>query len=282
MGSVAAPDMSAAWYRRLASAALEQRIASGLRRRMREVYAEQRLRAALGLMQAPWLRAPRIALRGDFESLPESRALKGAFHKAMQAVHGPPALVRDMDGMSGQKYRAWINALVRQHPDARYLEIGSWLGSTAVSAMYGNALEVLCIDNWSEFGGPKAQFFENIERARSPSVRFRFIESDYRQVDYTALGTFNIYLFDGPHSEQEQYDGIMLVRPALDKRVIIIVDDWNWPSVRIGTFRALRDAGFKIEAAIDITTTRGNVPPPALGKGTDWHNGYFLSVCTAP
>jgi len=55
-----------------------------------------------------------------------------------------------------------------------------------------------------------------MERVRSPTVDFRFIESDFRAVDYSAIGRFNVYLFDGPHQEQDQYDGIMVARTALD------------------------------------------------------------------
>ena len=87
-------------------------------------------------------------------------------------------------------------------------------GSTATAALSGNTVKALCIDNWSEFGGPKAAFFANIEAVRSAAVDFRFIESDFRCVDYTSLGHFNIYMFDGPHEEKDQYDGVMIARPA--------------------------------------------------------------------
>jgi hypothetical protein len=269
--------MGGTWTR-LTSAVTERRSAIRLFRRAHEICVEQGLRVALGQWQVPSLRPPSVSLRGDFSRLPESRMLRDAFHEAAGDISDLPEALRRMEGMSGQRYRGLINALVRQHPDARYLEVGSYTGSTAAAAMLGNAVSVLCIDNWSEFGGPKAVFLENIARARSASVDFRLIESDFREVDYGSIGTFNIYLFDGPHGERDQYDAIMLVRPALDRRVIVIVDDWNWPSVRIGTFRALLHARYTIEAAIEIRTSPG---PLAFGRYSDWHNGYLLSVCTA-
>ena len=33
----------------------------------------------------------------------------------------------------------------------KYLEIGSWAGSTVCSAIYGNKVKALCIDNWLKF-----------------------------------------------------------------------------------------------------------------------------------
>jgi hypothetical protein len=258
---------------------------SRIRRQLRELYLEERLRGGLKVkhVRLPCFPLPHITLHGDFTRLPESRILRTAFHDAMNDIGGPSDDVRQMEGMSGQKYRILMNSLVRHHPHARYLEVGSWMGSTAASAMCGNSLDVLCIDNWSEFGGPKTLFLENIERVRSPAINFRFIESDFRQVDYGSLGTFNIYLFDGPHEEQDQYDGIILARPALDRRVTIVVDDWNWLRVRMGTLRALLNARYNVEASIEIRTAWGSHAHAVThGKHSDWHNGYFISVCTAP
>ena len=68
-----------------------------------------------------------------------------------------------MDGMSGTKTRHFYNNLLNTE-DARYLEIGTWKGSSVCSAMCGNKAKVVCIDNWSEFGGPKAEFLVNFEK----------------------------------------------------------------------------------------------------------------------
>jgi hypothetical protein len=68
--------------------------------------------------------------------------------------------IYSIDGMSGTKYRFFINSLVRGLPDARYLEVGSWAGSTLCSAIHGNKVLAVAIDNWSEFGGPRDAFNE--------------------------------------------------------------------------------------------------------------------------
>jgi len=62
-----------------------------------------------------------------------------------------------IDGMSGTKTRHFYNNLLN-FEDARYLEIGTWKGSSVCSAMYKNNAKVVCIDNWSEFNGPKNYF----------------------------------------------------------------------------------------------------------------------------
>jgi hypothetical protein len=264
--------------KRPSSAAKEGRLVSGVLRRCDAFSREHFYRWALGQPHQICHTLPCISVRGDFSALPESVLVKQSLDRALANIGGLPDFIRAIDGMSGQKYRTFINNLVGLTPDARYLEVGSWGGSTATAALYGNSVKALCIDNWSQFGGPKATFFANIERVRSSAVDFQFIEMDFRRVDYTSLGPFNIFLFDGPHEELDQYDGIMVARPALDKSFVLIVDDWNWREVRLGTFRAIRDAGYSIASSIEIRTTQNNFHAPVAGKNSDWHNGYFIAV----
>jgi len=268
----------------LSSAAKEGRLVSGVLRRFTVVFGdvprEHFYRWALGQPYLPCQTLPCTSFRGNFSALPTGVLLKRSFDRAVANIGGPPDFVRAIDGMSGQKYRTFINNFVGSHPDARYLEIGSWQGSTAAAALNGNSVKALCIDNWSQFGGPKSAFLANIKRVRSqsPDVDFRFIENDFRCVDYTSLGRFNIFLFDGPHEERDQYDGIMVARPALERSFVLIVDDWNWRQVRLGTFRAIRNAGYSIAASVEIRTTQDNTHAPVHGKNSDWHNGYFIAV----
>jgi hypothetical protein len=219
-----------------------------------------------------------IAMFGWEPASPTHRLVTKAFARALAHDSKLPQTIRDIYGMSGQLYRSFINNLVEGHDYARYLEIGSWAGSTATAALYGNAAKCICIDNWSQFGSPKQAFFAHIEMVRSDTVDFKFIEQDFRKVDYTTLGTFNIYMFDGPHAEIDQYDGIVTVQPALEKSYILIVDDWNWLSVRESTRRALLDTSCRLESWIEVRTTFDNTHPCITSEGTDWHNGYFIAV----
>ncbi len=186
--------------------------------------------------------------------------------------------IYSIDGMSGKKYRYFINSLVRAVDDARYLEVGSWAGSTLCSAVHGNAVHAVAIDNWSEFGGPKDAFLANVGRFATPESKVFFIESDFRQVDYRQLGRFNIFLFDGPHEEQDQYDGLALGCACMDRRFVFIVDDWNWERVRAGTMAAIRKCGLNPLFTAEIRTTLDNSHPPHAFRHSDWHNGYFIAV----
>ncbi|QCK86845.1 class I SAM-dependent methyltransferase [Phreatobacter aquaticus] len=211
-----------------------------------------------------------------------SFSLDRAFRDALALKTKVPDWILGMQGMSGRKYRRLVNTLVGLVPDARYLEVGSWAGSTACSAISGNRVTATCIDNWSEFGGPKDQFMAHTDMARSDDVTFRFIEDDFRNVNYSDIGKYNIYLFDGPHAYQDQFDGVTIAQPAVDAEYIQIVDDWNWPEVRQGTIDAITQLGRAITYGIEIRTTQDNSHPQQhIGENSDWHNGYFLAVLRA-
>ena len=180
--------------------------------------------------------------------------------------------------MSGQGYRTLINTLIERLDGPRYLEIGSWLGSTAAAAIYGNNVEACCIDNWSQFSGCQDRFTSNIEKARSDSSVVHLIDQDFREVDYRSLGSFNVYMFDGPHSEVDHMDAILLVQPCLANQFVLIVDDWNWSDVRLGTMRGLLSAGCRIELSVQVRTTNDNSYPSGRPELSDWHNGYLIAV----
>ena len=218
-----------------------------------------------------------IEFSGEWSSA-ESIRLKTAFDSSMQDESKLVDSVLTMPGMSGQRYRKLINKLVELTPDARYLEIGSWAGSTACSAMYGNTCKLLCIDNWSEFGGPKETFHQNIDIYGNDNVDFNYIENDYETVDYSQTGKYNIYLFDGPHKEHEQYAGISITQEALEDTYTLIVDDWNWDFVRNGTLNAIKDLNQTIVSSVSIRSSDNNIHPAIHGPESDWHNGYFIAV----
>lgn len=119
---------------------------------------------------------PSIFMNGDFQTSPLAQALFTAFQRANTRAVSLPATVRDVEGMSGQRYRDLINVLIGSVANARYLEVGSWAGSTATAALFGNTVNAVCIDNWSQFGGPRDAFVANTGRVLSSSQKLRLIE----------------------------------------------------------------------------------------------------------
>lgn len=218
-----------------------------------------------------------IKLDGDFSSLLADKLQKATI-SALELDHKLPDSVRLMSGMSGKKYRYLINNLISFIRDARYLEVGSWKGSTACAAMHGNKCKVTCIDNWSHHGTNNQDFFSNTKDSLSDQIDFTVIENDFRQVNYNDIGKYNVYLFDGPHEEVDQYDGIVLVQNALDHEYILIVDDYNYHRVRKGTESAIKDLNLKVLASVTVLSSIDGDVPTVHHEKSEWHNGYYIAV----
>jgi len=181
-----------------------------------------------------------------------------------------------MEGMTGTKTRHFYNNLLNR-PDARYLEIGTWKGSSVCSAMCGNRARVLCIDNWSEFGGPKEDFLRNFNKYKGDNTA-NFIESDCYKVDTTKLPKFNIYLYDGNHTKDSHYNALVHYYNCLDDIFIFIVDDWNWQAVRDGTYDSFKKLNLTrlYEKEIRLTQDDSHTPQPLASE--TWHNGIYVAI----
>lgn len=188
------------WVERIASAIRDGRVISGVRRRyitfekrvhldiIRSILRERRLRRRIDLPMEFGGPLPVISRHGDFTTSGEALLVKDSFDKALNEKSPLPSEICDIHGPSGQKYRAFINNLVNSCPNPRYLEVGSYFGSTATAALSGNRASALCIDNWSLWVKPKDQFFKNIKKVLSEKIQFKFMEQDLRLVDYGSIG----------------------------------------------------------------------------------------------
>ena len=237
---------------------------------------------ALPQEQTPEMPTPHISGTTHGEQTELTKLVTKALEDAIQRKHKLSEVLLSISGMSGKQYRMFINNLIEYLPDARYLEVGSWAGSTMCAAMTGNAVRVFAIDNWSEFGGPSGAFLKNVGHCVSPDIQFNMLTEDFRKVKYDTIGKFNVYLFDGPHEAQDQYDGLFMAQAALDDEFVFIVDDWNWDRVRQGTFDAIKNVGLETVVSFEVRTTLDGLNPPVWMEVSDWHNGYFIAVLRKP
>ena len=66
------------------------------------------------------------------------------------------------------------------------------------------------------------------------------------------------------------FDGVNLVQSCLEKKYILIIDDWNWLQVRLGTENSIQQLGFKVLYKEEIFT-KGEDP-------NDFWNGLGIFV----
>jgi hypothetical protein len=191
--------------------------------------------------------------------------------------------ILEYKGYTGTNTRHFYNNICSnyegQETQTNYLEIGTWYGSSSISAIYKNKIDALFIDNWCQFNGDANIFIENIEKFKG-DCDCSLIESDCWGVDLKCIPyKFNIYLYDGAHTEEDHYKSLEYYLPILEDQFIFIVDDWCWSEVRNGTMRAIRDLNlniqFKHEEILSSEEVEGM--PNHIGKNTWWNGiGIFL------
>ncbi|MCG8556493.1 MAG: class I SAM-dependent methyltransferase [Proteobacteria bacterium] len=132
-----------------------------------------------------------------------------------------------------------------------YLEIGTYKGLTLLSAAYGN-VDRTCIgcDKFRFLGRftgsgilAKRALRRSLERYRAHTGKIEFHEmSSERMFSERRVSTpVGVYFYDGDHSFEGTYRGIIQAFPLLSHRSIIVVDDWNDIVIRGATREALRD-----------------------------------------
>ena len=186
------------------------------------------------------------------------------------------------EGYTGTRTRHFYNNICNSDKlsGIKYLEIGTWNGSSSISAVYENKIDALFIDNWSQFGGTTDKFVTAIEKFGKKSNCY-LLESDCWKVDLNNLdiAPFNVYLFDGDHSELDHFLSLDYYYPVLEDVFIFMVDDWNWANVRDGTMRAIDKLNlhvlFRHEEFVSEDELKGM--PNHHGKQTWWNGiGIFL------
>lgn len=188
-----------------------------------------------------------------------------------------PQEIHDYPGYTGVYTREFYNAICSLK-GCSYLEIGTWYGSSSISALYNNNVSATFIDNWSQFNGNKSILISALERYKGAST-YTMIEGDCWKIDVSQLPKYDIYLYDGAHTREDQYKAIVKYYACLKNECIILVDDWDWEDVRAGTLYAFRRLGAKILYSKEITLPDQDLDgmPNHAGKQT-WWNGIGIFV----
>jgi len=183
-------------------------------------------------------------------------------------------------GFSGYRFRHMMNNICSLSA-ANYLEVGTYKGSTLVSAVSGNEsslASIYAIDNFSEFStetDPKHGLIQNIERFL-PNAKINFYEEDCFKFDVKKLPKIDVFFYDGEHSEEAQYKAFVHFYPSFADTFIAVIDDWEQEGVRRGTRRAWEELDF------DIVSSRAIIPGtrtnPFEAPSAQWWNGTHIAV----
>jgi hypothetical protein len=180
-----------------------------------------------------------------------------------------PPEVLGMNGMSSPKIRKFLNSLCG-HGGCKYLEIGTWAGSTLIPAMYRNGCDAIAIDDFSQFQeqNPRKQLEDNLKRYREDIGMLVFLEKNCYGLSRDEMDTFpkfNVFFYDGNHGKVETEAAIMTFGALCHDPFILVVDDMELtPTVWEGT-----------KAALNNFTLYN---PVNLKKADDYHEGIFAAV----
>jgi hypothetical protein len=153
-------------------------------------------------------------------------------------------------GMSGKRTRALLNNVCNADhlgQPIRYLEVGLWQGSTFFSALHGNRIHAVGIDDWSQFSEAREGY------ALPKDVFGKFLPTFMGEND-VMIGEgdcftffpderFNVYFYDGEHSVLSQYRALSHFISSMDDTFIWLVDDYKSPEVREATRLVINDLG---------------------------------------
>jgi hypothetical protein len=156
--------------------------------------------------------------------------------------------ILDIHGITSNKVRCFLNNICNID-GATYLEVGVFRGATFCSAVYGNNINSIAIDNFmspnltpkgvsQKIGNyykhnidipPQEEFLSNVKK-HSNVKKTSVYKTDYQTFDFSTLPNVDIIFYDGETKFHDQYVALTNMLPVFSNQTIIIMDDWNWNS----------------------------------------------------
>ncbi|MBW4581566.1 MAG: tetratricopeptide repeat protein [Tildeniella nuda ZEHNDER 1965/U140] len=188
------------------------------------------------------------------------------------------AVLQQIQGMTTGNVLQLLNfAVACMEPGEVYCEVGCFQGATLTGALLNHPDRMAyAIDNFSEFdvaNENQSKLMQNLAAFGLEEQVF-FCDQDFESffADLRALETsdrIGVYLYDGAHDYRSQLMGLLLVKPFLADRALIIVDDSNWAPVQ--------QANWDFIAAHPQCQLILDLPTPDNGYPTFWNGLQVLS-----
>jgi len=144
-----------------------------------------------------------------------------------------------------------------------YLNIGCWKGFTLIAGMIDTSCKVIGIDNFSEFDGPKNEFYMNFNKYRKKDTHF-FYEEDYKFFFKNFEKTnqkIGFYYYDAEHSYKNQYENLEIADNFLTRGSIVLIDDINFADVENATKDFINKSKSNYKILKEIKTANNNCHP---------------------
>ncbi len=137
-----------------------------------------------------------------------------------------------MSGLAKPNTLALLNVAARCLGEGEsYVEVGTYKGTSLISAMVGNDADFVALDNWSLGDGSREQLEANLARY---GLHATLLEGDAFETLRSGVlegRRVGAYYYDNGHEYEQQLDGMRLIEPYLASPALVIVDDTDWERV---------------------------------------------------
>jgi protein O-GlcNAc transferase len=154
-------------------------------------------------------------------------------------------VLQSVNGMTTPSVLQLLNQTVACLEDGEvYCEVGCYQGATLIGALLGHTqVKAYAADNFSEFDttGTNLTILRGNLTSFAVADQVEFSDGDFedllsqqafiREVN----GSVGAYLYDAAHDYRSQLMGLLLIRPLLAERALLVVDDANWDAVAQAT-----------------------------------------------
>lgn len=222
----------------------------------------EELKAAI--LQSAW----KAALYGGLSNMVKFEKMGRAAQKTADQAD----FVRGIGG----NIRVLLNRLCSQ-PGTRYLEIGTWHGSSLGSALLGNPdIHAVSVDNRSMEGSGEARISTAhvVNVLQLPGATTAVMESDGFVTDLSAHGPFDVYFYDGDHSEEAHAAALSLIGTRyLAPLSVVVIDDYNLIRAIEGTEHGLSRLILNRHGRILVDLV---IQPEVAMERAGWWNGVRI------
>lgn len=191
-----------------------------------------------------------------------------------------PGIYR-LNSPSGTMGRALMNNLADLiKDDLRYFEVGTERGVAYVSVMSGHTPKYSCVcDLWPN-DWIKPDFDENVNEFL-PDLKYgqlNLLIEDCFSVDPKRIKSkINFYFYDAMHDHLNQKRAYTHFNELFDETFLTVVDDFNDPEARSGTYEAFKELGYTVLYEKVLPTEYWDHKGGAGNPNTFWNGlGVFL------
>lgn len=184
-------------------------------------------------------------------------------------------------GLTSPKVQRFLNSVCSNA--STYLEIGSYLGATAVAALDGNNLEAYFVDSWKEDiqafrddiilpQNSKEVFIENVRKYKGNN-KINVFHSDLFDVDLSEIKPIDVFFYDGPHDYETTSNAIQYYSKVFANECTVIIDDANFNGVVDGALNGLSRINYDVQYKKIVLND--------IESSEEWWNGIFVAVITS-